>query len=90
MNWLIKLFEFNMTKPELYGWFHILCLILTGVLVILLLKQKTEEKKIRRVLGITAVIAIILEIYKQLYFCIDGWHLCHALSGQCIYGKRID
>ena len=45
MNWLIRLFEFNMVKPELYGWFHILCLVLTVLLVVVLLKLKTNEKE---------------------------------------------
>lgn len=71
MKWLIRLFEFNMVKPELYGWFHILCLILTVLLVVVLLKLKTNEKNIRWILGITSVVVMILEVYKQLYFCTD-------------------
>ena len=55
MNWLIRLFEFNMVKPELYGWFHILCLVLTVLLVVVLSKLKTNEKNIRWILGITSV-----------------------------------
>lgn len=60
-----------MIQPELYGWFHILCLVLTVILIVALLKLKTNEKNIRWILGITSLIVILLEIYKQLYFCID-------------------
>ena len=68
---MIKLFEFNMIKPELYGWFHIFCLVLTVLHIVLLLKHKVDERKVRRLLGITSVIVIILEIYKQFYYSVD-------------------
>lgn len=71
MKWLIKFFEYNMAKPELYGWFHILSLVLTVLLIVILLKFRTNEKNIRWILGITSIIVILLEVYKQLYFCID-------------------
>lgn len=71
MDWLIKLLEWNMIQPKLYGWFHNLCLILTVLLIVILLKLKLDERKIRWVLGIISLIVIILEIYKQLYCSID-------------------
>lgn len=71
MDWLIKLFEWNMIKPQLYGWFHMICLILTILLIMVLLKLNTNEKNIRMILAITSIIVIILEVYKQLYFCLD-------------------
>ena len=71
MNCMITLFEFNMVKPELYSWFHILSLIMTGVFVGVLLQLKMDERKLRWLLGITSVVVMILEIYKQLYFSTD-------------------
>ena len=71
MNLLTRLFELNMVKPELYGWFHILCLVLSILLIISLLKIKTTQKSIRWILGITSVVVILLEIYKQLYCSVD-------------------
>lgn len=71
MNWMIRLFEFNMIKPELYGWFHLLSLMITVMLVVILLKFEKSEKAIRWLLGITSVVVMILEVYKQFYFSID-------------------
>ena len=56
-----------MTKPELYGWFHILSLCITLILIILFLLFDTNEKIVRKILKITSIIVIILEMYKQLY-----------------------
>ena len=61
-----------MIKPELYGSFHVVCLILTVLMVILLLKIDLNRKNIRWILGITSIIVIVLEIYKQLYFSFDA------------------
>lgn len=71
MELIIKLFEWNMDKPKLYDDFHLFCLLLTILITVFLLKLKCEEKQVRWILGITSVIVLILEIYKQLYFSID-------------------
>lgn len=60
-----------MEKPELYGWFHVLCLVLTVVLIAALLKLKTNEKNVRLILGIISLVVILLEVYKQFYFSVD-------------------
>ncbi len=60
-----------MKKPQLYGTFHVISLVLTIVLIVLLLKVKASKKNIRCILFVTSVIVIVLEVYKQLYFSVD-------------------
>ena len=66
----------EMTTPTWFGWFHILCLILTvGMTVLLCLLYKHGRiKRPGNVVFYTALIVIALEIYKQLQysFSYDG------------------
>ncbi len=73
---VLELFDLQMTKPGMYGWFHILWLILTAVSIVLLCRygQKGNEKRTRYIVLITAIIVTVLEIYKQINytFSVDG------------------
>ncbi len=76
MEFLKKLFavlDTQMQRPPLYGWFHILFLVLTVVatVVLCLLYKKGVIKNVRRVVLITSLIVIALEIYKLLMFGIS-------------------
>lgn len=66
----------EMTTPTCFGWFHILCLILTvGMTMLLCLLYKHGRiKRPENVVFYTALIVIALEIYKQLQysFSYDG------------------
>ena len=62
------MFELSMSQPKLYGWFHILCLLMTIGLTIILLKLKRNEKNIRLIVGSLSILVMILEVYKQLYY----------------------
>ena len=71
MNFLISILNFfnlSMTKPEMYGWFHILWLVITAAVTVVLCKcfSKGTEKQVRNIVLITAIAVIILEIYKQI------------------------
>lgn len=69
----INFLQFEMTEPTLYGWFHILSLIIMVVITIFLILKKFNVKK---VLLVMSLIMIGFEIYKQLSFSFnDGvWH----------------
>ena len=76
MEFLKKLFavlDTQMQRPPLYGWFHILFLVLTVVatVVLCLLYKKGVIKNVRRVVLVTSLIVIALEIYKLLMFGIS-------------------
>ncbi|MBR5601204.1 MAG: YwaF family protein, partial [Clostridia bacterium] len=76
LAFIFDLMSFSMTAPTSYGWFHILWLLLTvGVTVLLCLLYK--HGKIKNPIDVvfyTAMIVIVLEIYKQIYysFSYDG------------------
>lgn len=88
MDFLISVFkilDLQMTRPEPYGWFHLMWLGLTVVGTLLLCKWvgkgKGEEKGglVRRIVLITAVICALLEVYKQIVFTFelkDGAFVC--------------
>jgi len=67
---IIQFFDAKMTTPEGYGWFHILWWVLTigvGVLLCVLHKNAGEER-VRRVVFWTAILVVVLEVYKQFNY----------------------
>lgn len=73
---IFEVMDFRMTTPTWFGWFHILCLILTFAITVLLcmLYKHGRIKNPRNVVFYTALIVIALEIYKQTQysFSYDG------------------
>lgn len=66
----LMLLDSRMETPTMFGWFHILFLIL-GTLVIIYLCRKYKEadnKKVKKILLICSTIMILFEIYKQINF----------------------
>ena len=71
MNLFEKLLYFlqgEMTEPTAFGWFHILWLFLVVVAIFILYKRKKyySEKQLKIVLGIYGIVALILEVLKQM------------------------
>ncbi len=67
---LLDFFNLSMPTPTMYGWFHILFLILSvgaGVLLCRLQKNAGPDR-VRHVVFITAIIVIVLEVYKFINF----------------------
>lgn len=58
----------KMVKPTAFGWFHILWLFLVVIVIFILYKRKKYygEKQLKIVLGTYGIIALILEVLKQL------------------------
>ena len=67
---IVYALSFKITTPVAYGWFHIMCLILTATIsVFVALKLKdADDKKINRFLLIMSVIMLSFEVYKQTVF----------------------
>ncbi|MBO5280588.1 MAG: YwaF family protein [Clostridia bacterium] len=79
MNFLGKLLEILDTKmqvPEMYGWFHISFFALSVIAGILLCRifKNPDERFVKRLLLISSLIVLVLEIYKQINytFSFDG------------------
>ena len=66
MESILRFLDTEMTKPTMYGWFHILSLVLT-VAVTMLLCRFGKKWSPRKVVLVTAILVSVLEIYKQLY-----------------------
>jgi len=71
MNFFEKILYFlqgEMPEPTAFGWFHILCLIILAIIILILYKRKKyyNEKQLKKVLAIYGIIALILELLKQL------------------------
>lgn len=76
MNLWVKLFDFfdlEMTTPTNYGWFHLLWIaIIIAISVLLCSKFKDSDDKIfRKIVLITWIVMVVLEIYKQLIFSLS-------------------
>ena len=58
----------EMTEPTAVGWFHILWLVLVAITIFVLYKNKKyySENQLKKVLGIYGIVALILELLKQL------------------------
>lgn len=64
------LLDSKMKTPTMFGWFHILFLILGILTTIYLYKkyQKADNKIVKKILLICSTIMILFEIYKQINF----------------------
>ncbi len=73
---LLEILDARMEEPQMYGWFHLLFFALTILATILLCKfqPKPSERFTKKLLIISSVIVIVLEIYKQINysFSYDG------------------
>ena len=67
---LLEILDADMKIPEMYGFFHLTFFILSIALGIWLCRYKKNggEKFVRKLLLVSAIIVIILEIYKQINF----------------------
>lgn len=70
LSWLLRILDLEMTRPQLYGWFHILWLFITVASTVLLCHwgRKASDKQICNVLLTVAIVVAVLEIYKQVNY----------------------
>lgn len=64
---ILGFFNTKMPQPGLYGWFHVLSLVLTAVATVILCRY-SKKLQPRKVVLTTAIVVVILEIYKQINF----------------------
>ena len=70
LNYLLRILDTKMTVPKPYGVFHLVFFALSIIIAIILCAthKKGDDKRVRRVVFIVAVIVTILEIYKQINY----------------------
>lgn len=75
---LLMLLDADMTRPEMYGWFHILWLVITVASTVMLCRlfQAGTKRQVCDIILTVAVAVTLLEVYKQINytFCVgdDG------------------
>lgn len=73
---LLEILDADMQTPQMYGWFHLTFFALSIIAGILLCRYRksADEGFVRKVLIISAVIVLLLEVYKQINytFSYDG------------------
>lgn len=69
-NSFMVFLQTEVNRPELYGWYHLLCFGLVIGLSVLLgfLFRNAKEKKLKIFLLVTSLILIFFEVYKQIIF----------------------
>ena len=67
---LLEILDSEMTKPEMYGWFHILWLLITAGVTIFLCKvyRNAMPKQVCRIILSVSLLVILLEVYKQINY----------------------
>lgn len=67
---VLRVLDMPMEAPTPYGWFHLLSLVATILITVYLcvFRKNDNPETIRRIVLLTAVIVIILEIYKQINY----------------------
>jgi len=76
MNWFEKILYFlqgEMETPIPYGWFHWLWifLVISSLIFLYLKRNKYNDKQLKLVLGTYGIIALILEVLKQLIWAFN-------------------
>ena len=70
---ILCLLQTEMPEAKAWGWFHLMWVALIVVLIFILykLKDKYGEKQLKWVIGTYGIVALILEITKQLIWTFD-------------------
>lgn len=65
----LRILDTAMTRPDSYGWFHLLSIALTAALTVFLcMRYQNRHEKIRSMVLTVAVIVTLLEVYKQINY----------------------
>lgn len=73
---IMKFFQMEMPTPTLFGWFHIMYILLAiaGSVLLVVFGRNMSEKKYKLTLLIAWISLLVLEVFKLLTFSID-WDL---------------
>lgn len=71
MNFFEKILyalQAEMTEPEPWGWFHLMWIffVMASLVILFNLRKKYSNKQLKIVLGVYGIVALILEITKQV------------------------
>lgn len=67
---VLAFLDAEMETPQSYGWFHLLFIALTigGAVLLCVLHKKDDPDRVRKIILVTSIVVIALEIYKQINY----------------------
>ena len=67
---LLKFLDTPMTRPEMFGWFHLLWLGITAAATVLLCRfgKPKSQSAVYKTIFVTAIVILLFEIYKQINY----------------------
>lgn len=67
---LLKFFKLEMTRPNSYGWFHLMfiALVIVATTLLIIFFKNSKDKTFRRIALIGWIIMLVFEIYKQIEY----------------------
>ena len=70
---VIYLLQAEMNRPSSYGLYHILCLVITFVVIFFLSinKSNNKERKLKIILLVYGILALLLEFFKQIVWSMN-------------------
>ena len=73
MHSILSFLDGRMAIPKVFGWFHILCLIVIALLcVFVVLKcRNISDKALNIILIVVSIALILFELYKQINMSYD-------------------
>ena len=73
VKFILDVMDLRMTTPTWFGWFHILwlCLTVAATVILCVLYKCGYIKNVKGVVFVTALIVIVLEIYKQTQYSLS-------------------
>ena len=73
---VLEILDARMTEPPMFGWFHIMWIVIAVVTTALFCKfLKATEKNVFNMILISTIVSVLLEVYKQInytYVVTDG------------------
>lgn len=70
---ILYMLQVQMERPEPYGWFHLMWIAfgVISLLILLALRKKYNDKQLKTVLGVYGIVALILEVTKQIMWSFE-------------------
>ena len=77
---IIDILQTTMETPKAFGWFHLLWLCLMVLAIICLSKIKHNEKNLKRILLTYAIVSIVLEVLKAIFWSFNYDEITNVIT----------
>jgi len=79
---VLYMLQAEMEEPKPWGWFHLMWILLVVIVLVILFKFKNKysDKQLKIVLGVYGIIALILEVLKQLIWSFNYDHITNIVN----------